>query len=194
MPLNSLSISVTGVTINPNPQCNFVFYPVDAGWQRRMAAYLGDEEPGTNVFGKCDVAQPLTHRRPITCRNPKGDGACLPRCLSLAIFGTETHHQFLRDAVVDFMLERPLPGETRKRDRSFLRQMALMRKSTTYMRTEQVEAFAYMLDTPIFSCVESRGKYFWQRLPHESMGVNVNNERGIYILCENVHFQLVIQP
>ena len=69
-----------------------------------------------------------------------------------------------------------------------------MRHYKKYMRTEEVEAFAYMLDTPIYTCVENQGQYFWQRLPHPSSPSNVSCDRSIYLLNENVHFQLVLKP
>ena len=72
--------------------------------------------------------------------------------------------------------------------------MKSMRNYKKYMRTEEVEAFAYMLDTPIYTCVESRGQYFWQRLPHPSSPANVSCDCGIYLLNENVHFLLVLSP
>ena len=146
------------------------------------------------VYAETDAAVEMCHRRPSELLNPRGDGACLPRALSLAIYGHENNHQKLRDAVVDYMLKGPLPGETARRDKNFEREMAHMRLRTTYMKTAQVEAFAYLLNTPIYTCVENRGRYFWQRLPHEAAPVNVTNSRAVYILNERVHFQLVLKP
>ena len=66
------------------------------------------------------------------------------------------------------------------------------------MTTREVEAFAFLLDTPIFTCVRLRmGKserYFWQRVPHDSAEYNVTNQRGIYLLNAHDHFQLVLKP
>ena len=125
--------------------------------------------------------------------NPKGDGACLPRAISLALYGHEGHHQKLRDLVVDFQEKNAVKPLTA----SFQRRMNKMRKKETYMETEEVEAFSQLLQTPIYSCVQqpgSRNKFAWQRCPHETAADQVVQSRAIYIFNANSHFQLVTQP
>ena len=151
-----------------------------------------------NFYEEMESATAMRHQYPQELKNPAGDGACLPRAISLAIWGNQSHHQELRDAAVNVLLSGPLPGETTP---FLLQNLALlkeMRKRTTYMTTREVEAFAYLLDTPIFTCVRTKmggtERYFWQRLPHESMEDNVDNQRGIYLLNAKDHFQLVLRP
>ena len=144
----------------------------------------------------------MQNRKPKKLRNVIGDGACLPRTISLAIFGVESHHQRLRDAVVEYILQEPLPGETAARDANFYQRMEKMRQRTEEMTTLEITTFAHLLDTPIFTCVECVSgigrkkdkKYFWQRLPHEFNSHNIGNDRGIYIYNAESHFQLVLDP
>ena len=56
--------------------------------------------------------------------------------------------------MVDRMLEGPLPGDSRPQGEEFLQRMEQMRNYREYMGTEEIEAFAYLLQTPIFSCVK----------------------------------------
>ena len=104
-------ISVTGFSIDQHPR-RYVFFPVDAAWQQRIAALFGDAKPTGNFYGETISAVEMNHHCSQKTKNVKGDGACLPRTLSLAIFGNERHHQKLRNAVVDWILEAPLPSET----------------------------------------------------------------------------------
>ena len=163
-------ISVTGFSIDQHPR-RYLFFPVDAAWQQRIAALFGDAKPTGNFYGETISALEMNHRHPQKTKNEKG--ACLPRTLSLAIFSNERHHQKLRNAVVDWILEAPLPSETLPRDEHFYKRMQEMRHRTTWMQTEQVEAFAYLLDTPIYTCVQHKSsggcqsdEYFWQQIPH----------------------------
>jgi len=176
----------------------YLFYPVNQEWQTRMAAMFGEGDPIQNIYGETEDATPMQHHYPSRLKNVKGDGACLPRSFSLVIWGHERNHQFLRDAVVDILLSGPLPGETEPRGPGFEAEMKKMRLRATHMTTREVEAFAFLLDTPIFTCVKSgsgrQRKYYWQRIPHEGAEMNVTNGRGVYIFNANDHFQVVLQP
>ena len=68
-----------------------------------MAAMFGEGEPIQNIYGETEDATPMQHRYPSRLKKVKGDGACLPRCFSLVIWGHERNHQFLRDSVVDIL-------------------------------------------------------------------------------------------
>ena len=191
--------SVTGVS-ESEPRF-YLYWPVDQQWQERVAGLFGADRPSHNPYPKTTAGKIMSNRHPQRLQNVDGDGACLPRTISLAIFGDEEHHQLLRDAVVDFILQGPLPGETAPRDEAFFQRMGKMRLQTTWMTTFEVTAFGHMLDTPIFSCVEQlkadgspSGKFFWQRLPHETSTHNLANGRGIYIFNSKNHFQLVLNP
>ena len=189
---------MTGTSIDPNPR-RYFFFPVNEEWRRKAAALFGRAEPGRNMYGEIGSSREMRHSYPKELIDVRGDGACLPRCISLAIYGNQRHHLMLRNAVVDFRLKGPMPGETTKRDATFLKRMKKMRMTRTWMETEEVEAFAYLLDTPIYTCsqIKRRGKpdeYCWQRSPHQSRLPNVGNERGIYILNANNHFQLITNP
>ena len=90
----------------------------------------------------------------------------------------------LSDTVVDFRLKGPMLGETTKWDATFLKRMKEMRVPKPWMETEEVQAFAYLLDILFYTCskIKRRGKpegYYWQR---SSLLPNVGNERGIFIL------------
>ena len=179
----------------------YLFWPVDLQWQERVAALFGSDIPTQNPYPNVTAGRIMPNCLPQQLQNVDGDGACLPQTISLAIFGDQEHHQLLRDAVVDFILQRPLPGETAARDAAFFTRMAKMRLLTTWMTTFEVTAFGHMLDTPIFSCVEQKkadgspsGRFFWQRLPHETSTHNLANGRGIYIFNSQNHFQLVQIP
>ena len=190
--------SVTGVSIDATPR-RYFFFPINGEWQLRIAAFFGDTKPTKNFYGEVESSREMQHSFPKGLKNVKGDGGCLPRTISLAIYGNQRHHLMLRKAVVDFRLKGPMPGETTKRDAKFSKKMEEMRLPKTWMETEEVQAFAFLLDTPIFTCsqIKRMGKsdqYCWQRSPHQSLSPNVWNERGIYILNANDHFQLITNP
>ena len=67
-----------------------------------------------------------------------------------------------------------------------------------WMTTEEIRAFAYLLDTPIYSYVEftmnGKKSFAWERIPHPAFTPNVTNDRGIYILNSAKHFQLITIP
>ena len=189
-------VVVTGQSVTEEKVYSFL--PINQVWQRQMAFMFGKDKPMRNFYEEMESATAMRHQYPQELKNPAGDGACLPRAISLAIWGNQSHHQELRDAAVNVLLSGPLPGETTPRGPNFEAEMKEMRKRTTYMTTREVEAFAYLLDTPIFTCVRTKmggtERYFWQRLPHESMEDNVDNQRGIYLLNAKDHFQLVLRP
>ena len=198
--LFSTSDTVMGVSVDPNPR-KYFFLPVNEDWQRRVAGLFGRVKPKLNLYGEADTAIEMQHRCPPRdgLKNVYGDGACLPRVMSLVIYGEQKHHDRLRQAVVDFLLKGPLPGDSSPRDASFYERMTEMRKKKTWMTTQEIRGFAYLLDTPIFTCVHSKNRegretYFWQRVPHESLQENVRNTRGIYILNKQSHFQLITKP
>ena len=143
---------VTGITAGEAP--THWFLPIDGEWQERVAGLFGNALPERNLFSNRSTPELMQNRHPLCLVNPEGDGACLPRALSLAIWGTQDNHQLLRDAVVDRMLEGPLPGDSRPQGEEFLQRMEQMRNYREYMGTEEIEAFAYLLQTPIFSCVK----------------------------------------
>ena len=176
----------------------YLFFPINHEWQERKAAMFGNNKPMRSMYGETKKSTVMQHHYPQALKNPAGDGACLPRSISLAIWGNESHHQELRDYVVNILLSGRVPGETEPRGPNFEAEMKDMRRSTTFMTTREVEAFAFLLDTPIFTCVRLRmGKserYFWQRVPHDSAEHNVTNQRGIYLLNAHDHFQLVLKP
>ena len=152
---------------------SYFFRPVDEEWQATVAGLLGNEKPVRNFYTKRAQAELMEDRLPRKLKNNKGLGACLPRTLSLAIYGDGEHHQRLRDAVVDFILQGPLPGERKPRDNLFFQRMEEMRLTKTWMTCFEIEAYAFMLNTPIYSCVldnrtirSRHKKYYWQRLPH----------------------------
>ena len=183
----------------PEAPCHQKFYPVTSEWMTEAATQFGPSPPtpGPCVYETIDTPIPMMHRPPQKTINVDGDGACLPRCISMAVYGTQDHHQRVRDSLVDFILKGPIPGETIRRDRAFQRQMNIMRQRSTWMGQNEIEALAHLLDTPIYSCVQQQrtdgiqGAFFWQRAPHESSPFQVKNDRGIYIQNANSHFQLV---
>ena len=67
------------------------------------------------------------------------------------------------------------------------------------MEQLEVDALAYILDTPLYTLVkfELRNgveKVGWQRVPHEDSPYPVGNERGIYLYNADLHFQLITKP
>ena len=102
---------VTGITAGEAP--THWFLSIDGEWQERVAGLFGNALPEKNLFSNRSTPELMQNRHPLGLVNPEGDGACLPRALSLAIWGTQDNHQLLRDAVVDRMLEGPLPGDSR---------------------------------------------------------------------------------
>ena len=179
---------------------NFTFRPFTKEYQTKVAARIGRKRPKQNLYSEDHPESEsfLINRYPLELCDAEGDGACLPRCISLAVFGTEKYHQMLRNKVVDFLIHHHLPCEPEIRGNDFQSKMKEMRKRKTNMTTREVEGFAFLLDCPIYTCVQAqyRGKtYFaWQRLPHEASTVQVGGTRGIYLLNADVHFQLVMQP
>ena len=184
-----------GVTVQPPRQ--HAFFPVDFEWQKRIAALFGRWRPSSCLYELIDAPVPMIHRRPRATVNTEGNGACGPRTFSLAIFGHQHNHQRIRNTLVEYILKGPIPGETLVRDAKFKKRMAKMKISDTWLTSHEIDALAYLLDTPIFSCVQrkhadgSLGKFYWQRSPHEASPYQVQNDRGIYIQNANNHFELV---
>ena len=174
------------------------FFPIDADWQETAAKIFGKSKPETCLYGRVEEPVLMPHRRPSRTKNAVGDGACLPRTISLAIYGHQRQHEVIRSKLVDFILKGPLPGETLVRDDAFFQEMETMRKNDEYMTSFEIEALAYMLQTPIYSCVQqkktngSTGRFYWQRSPHES-ATAVTHSRGIYIQNSSDHFKLVTE-
>ena len=190
---------MTGETTSENPLLTqFKFIPFDEQFQLKVASRLGKIKPAHYLYSNNQPEIYLQNRYPLALRDAEGDGACLPRCISLAIYGTEKYHQMLRDRVVDFIIANHLPCEPEVRGNNFMSEMATMRRRKTKMTTREVEGFAFLLDCPIYTCcqVETRHEtiYAWQRLPHEKSRVQVSGTRGIYILNADVHFQIVKKP
>ena len=68
------------------------------------------------------------------------------------------------------------------------------------MGTREVEAFSYLLNVNICSCVETKDKnghfkgFFWQRVLYLSSRVQLDHNLAIYILNKEKHFFLVTAP
>ena len=146
--------TVTGVSAAENPLTNFSFRPFDKNFQAQEAARLGKTKPIHNFYSETQPEYSLSNRYPLELRDAVGDGACLPRCISLAIFGTEKYHQMLRDRVVDYVIANHLPSEPEIRGENFMLEMMKMGKRKTNMTTREVEGFAFMLDCPIYTCCQ----------------------------------------
>ena len=177
----------------------YVFFPIDAEWQKRIASSLGSMKPVACLYGLISEGMEMLHRQPIDTEPNAAGGACLPRTISQAIYGHEDCHEQLRNAVVDFILRTRLPSETERRNRAFYKRMAEMRKTSKWMTSFEIEAFSYLLETPIYSCVKAvradgNVTFSWQRTPHPSSKKQVKNSRGIYIVNADYHFELVIEP
>ena len=131
---------------------------------------MGGEEPTSFCYEETELAVAMQHKKPTKMINVKGDAACLPRAISLALYGHEGHHQKLRDLNVEFQENNaPKPLTT-----TFKRRMSRMRKRETFMETEEVEAFSQLLQTPIYSCNKAQTKFLpgndahMKRLPTKS--------------------------
>ena len=106
-------LSVTGVeSIEVPLHTNFTFRPFTKEFQTKVAPRLGRTKPEQNLYSETQPECYLINRYPLDLRNAVRDGASLPRCISLAIFGTEKHH-LLRNAVVDFVIDNHSPVWTR---------------------------------------------------------------------------------
>ena len=193
-----VSVSISEIGVGPDEALQqYHFLPVNAEWQRRVAGLLGTVMPTRCCYAETEMASQLHHQYPTSVKDVRGNGACLPRVLSMAIYGNENQHHRLRQAVVDFMLKGPLPEESSQRNAAFYKRMTAMRLRKTWMTTEEVRGFAYLLDTPIFTLVHNKNTngrdcYYWQRIPHHLTKENVNNVRGIFILNAHNHFQLIM--
>ena len=187
--------AVTGVIVQQPRQ--YGFFPVDPAWQKKAAGLFGRWRPSSCLYSSMDAPVPMVHRRPHHTVDTKGDGACGPRTFSLAVYGHQHNHQRIRDVLVAFILRGSIPGETLIRNTKFYNRMKKMKKSDTWFTSHEIDALAFLLDTPIYSCVEKKnaddslGPFYWQRSPHQSSPYQVQNDRGIYILNANNHFQLV---
>ena len=68
------------------------------------------------------------------------------------------------------------------------------------MGDREIEAYCYLLDVVIYSCVEVKTKdgcskgFYWQRQPHSKSSKQVNSKKAIYILNFERHFYLVRSP
>ena len=101
---------------------------------------------------------------------------------------------------MDYLVANKIDGEG-ARGEDFLQDMENMRMDGTWMTDREIYALAYLLDTPIYSCVQQRHRndrdarpsFAWQRQPHQQRKP-VGNKRAIYILNAYDHFQLVTKP
>ena len=72
-------------------------------------------------------------------RTPEGDGNCLPRALSIVVYGTEDCYKVLRNAVCNFILSNVLPSESSPRDNKFYIELAKLWRDKVWMGTREVE-------------------------------------------------------
>ena len=183
-----------------SPVSDFPFIPLDCDGQKDMARRLGKRTPTSNRYSRSKPLENLPNRRPLSCDNPEPDGNCLPRALSLAIYGKEDFFPQLRSAVCTYILKNVLPSDSKPRDSAFYKDLAIMRKDRTWMRDREIEAYCYLLDVVIYSCVEVKTKdgsskgFYWQRQPHIKSSKQVNSNKAIYILNFEKHFYLVRSP
>ena len=63
----------------------FVFRPIDNDTQKVMAKRIGHIKPVANFYEGAESVFFLEHRFPERKEDTKGDGACLPRTISLAV-------------------------------------------------------------------------------------------------------------
>ena len=173
-------LSVTGYSVGPERR--HIFWPIDEAWQIHVASTLGRLKPTSCLYAHVIDGFEMPNQNPRQTIDNTGRGACLAKTISMAIYGHERRHQYLRNAVVDFILKTPLPSEITPRDQAFYKRMANMRISTTWMTSDEIEGkqfsvnkykggtaflvfhkiislhqgFAYLLDTPIFVCVYMR--------------------------------------
>ena len=108
------------------------FLPINAERQRRVAILLGTVMPAHCWYAETELASKLHHQYPTSVKDVRGDGACLLRVLSMAIYGNESQHHRLRQAVVDFILKGPLPEKGSQRNATFYKRMAAMRLRKTW--------------------------------------------------------------
>ena len=156
-------------------------------------------KPLSNLYTGQPSGQALENCYPLQLIDPKRDGNCLPRTLSLAIYGTEKHHKRLRVRIIDYMDKNILPSESLPRSAEYMDKLRELRKNKIWMGTDQIEAFSYIVDCPVYCCVGRRRidnvkEYFWQKLPYHTSRVQVNDSQGIYILNDEKHFFLVVNP
>ena len=104
-----------------------------------VASTLGRSKPTTCLYAHVGDSFEMPNRNPSQTIDNTGRGACLAKTISMAIYGHELRHQQLRNAVVDFILKTPLPSEIAPRDEAFYKRMANMRKSTTWMTSDEIE-------------------------------------------------------
>ena len=84
--------------------------------------------------------------------------------------------------------------------KKFYKELAKLRRDKVWMGTREVEAFSYLLNANICSCVETNDRnghfkgFFWQQVPYVSSRVQLDHNRAIYILNKDQHFFLVTEP
>ena len=91
--------------------------------------------PDGNHYSSSELQEKLPNREPITLLNPEGDGNCLPRALSNAVYGTEDYHKLLRNAVCNFIMSNFLPSESSPRDNKFHKELAKLRRDKVWIGT-----------------------------------------------------------
>ena len=61
---------------------------------RKIPSWI--RNPDGNHYFSSELQEKSPNREPVTVLDPEGDGNCLPRALSNAVYGTEDYHKLLK--------------------------------------------------------------------------------------------------
>lgn len=106
------------------------FHPITFEWAVEKAKSLSLPSPKPVDWPWTNIAdRTRPYRKPLRLRNVRPDGNCLPRCISLAITGSEESHPVFRRLVTELLISE---GEDRRR-------MARIAKDKVWMSEKEID-------------------------------------------------------
>ncbi len=168
------------------------FNPVDFVWQYdrasnfHIAVEIPIQAPRTSMI---EVTKP-----PVQTIHIIGDGNCFFRCLSWIVSGTQNHHLFFRDLIVQYIEENIAIFHRRHVNSIDYVRTSGMYRSGTFATEVEIFAAAYLLNTTIetFSPYGPHSHRWQRHLPiSNAPSIFSSSNKSIFLKNTNVHFEVV---
>lgn len=178
---------------NQEPQ-PFQFRPSNQEWQEQISSVFKSTVKNTYASGPDKYIR--RDAKPTKTVNMRGDGNCLFRTFSYLVFGVQTHHSLIRQAIVDFMKENEtlMKGITRDSVSRYL-DTSMMASENTWGTEVEIFAFATLTRSVVYVYSQYGSKEQWRWLEYKPLGLIGGNLRGraVYIQNTSDHFVPVLE-
>jgi hypothetical protein len=184
--------NASDVINGPLIETEFFFHPVGLEWRKMVVKLFDPSFRIKSTIYEKQQSIPLRNTRPTQIQNVQGDGACLFRCFSVAIWGNEQHHKKVRNVLMNFMEADPLRDDLGDLNSHLSNYVRRMRQAKTWGTEREIMAFAELTSTPVHVYSKFGSTYKWQRFP-SGYGTD---EPSVYLINfpSNMHYMFVIKP